>query len=100
MLVIATVVMTVTSCQKGDLFTNPNAASQNSTVPVALILNHLTYSMYVGGGVTDGRPGAVNEIAWDLPFIWAQYHISNYQYYRGNNFYNWSNLATNYDMLK
>ena len=92
--------ITATSCQKGDLFSNPNAASQNSTVPVALILNHITYSMYTGGGVTDNRPGAVNEIAWDLPFIWAQYHVSNYQYYRGNNFYNWSNSSTDYDMLK
>ncbi len=97
--VIAVAIMS-TGCQKGDLLSNPNAASENSSVPVSLLLNHITYSMYAGGGVTDGRPGAVNEIPWDLPFIWSQYHISNYQYYRGNNFYNWSSSATNYDMLK
>ena len=100
LLVITVIVITTAGCQKGDLLSNPNAASQNSSVPVSLILNHITYSMYVGGGVTDGRAGAVNEIPWDLPAIWAQYHISNYQYYRGNNFYNWSNSATEYDMLK
>ena len=95
-----TIAAGLAGCQKGDLTDNPNAASQNSTVPVSLLLNHLTYNLYTGGGVTDGRPGAVNEIPWDLPFIWAQYHLSNYQYYRGNNFYNWSNSATNYDMLR
>ena len=50
--------------------------------------------------MVDGRPGAVNEIPWDQEFIWAQYHISNYQYYRGNNYYNWSNSAADYDLLK
>ncbi len=95
-----TIAISLSGCQKGNLTDNPNAATQSSTVPVSLLLNHLTYSLYVGGGVTDGRPSAVNEIPWDLPFIWAQYHVSNYQYYRGNNFYNWSNSATNYDMLR
>ncbi len=93
-------ILSIQSCQKGDLLSNPNAASESSTVPVALILNHLTYSIYAGGGVTDGRNGAVSEIPWDLPFTWAQYSVSNYQYYRGNNFYNWSNSATAYDVLK
>jgi hypothetical protein len=90
----------VSGCQKGDLLSNPNAASESSTVPVSLILNHLTYSIYPGGGVVDGRPGAVNEIPWDQEFIWSQYFVSNYQYYRGNNYYNWSYSATFYDMLK
>lgn len=97
---MALVAIVGTGCQKGDLLSNPNAASSSSTVPVSLILNHITYSMYVGGGVVDGRPGAVNETPWDLTFIWGQYHVSNYQYYRGSNFYNWSNSATEYDMLK
>ena len=99
-IIIATVVVMSAGCQKGDILSNPNAASSNSSVPVSLLLNHITYCMYEGGGVVDGRAGAVNEFAWDLPFIWSQYHISNYQYYRGNNFYNWSSSATNYDMLK
>ena len=98
--VIAMIVITTAGCQKGDLLSNPNAGSQNSVVPASLLLNHLTYGLAVGGGVTDGRAGAVNEMPWNLPGIWSQYHISNYQYYRGNNFYNWSNSTTNYDMLK
>lgn len=96
----AIIIVVATGCQKGDLQDNPNAASQNGTVPASLILNHLTYQLYTGGGVVDGRPGAVNETPWDLPFLWAQYYVSNYQYYRGSNFYNWSVSATNYDMLK
>jgi hypothetical protein len=96
----AIIIAVATGCQKGDLQDNPNAASQNSTVPASLILNHLTYQLYTGGGVVDGRPGAINETPWDLPFLWAQYYVSNYQYYRGSNFYNWSVSATNYDMLK
>lgn len=98
--VIALIVIAATGCQKGDLLSNPNAGSQNSVVPASLLLNHLTYSLATGGGVTDGRPGAVNEMPWNLPATFSQFHISNYQYYRGNNFYNWSNSVTDYDMLK
>jgi hypothetical protein len=99
-LIFVIVAMTAVSCQKGDLTDNPNAATENSTVPASLLLNHLTYSLYAGGGVTDNRSSAVYEYPWDLPFIWGQFHVSNYQYYRGNNFYNWSNSATDYDMLR
>jgi len=99
LMVIAVIAITTAGCQKGDLLSNPNAGAENSIVPVSLLLNHLTFSMSVGGGVTDGRAGAVNENPWNQPAIWSQYHVSNYQYYRGNNFYNWSNSATNYDML-
>ncbi len=96
----AAISVIATGCQKGDLYSNPNAVSESSVVPVSLILNHITYSLYAGGGVVDGRPGAVNEIPWDQEFVWAQYHISNYQYYRGTNTYNWSNSATAYDLMK
>lgn len=34
--------MGASSCQKGDLLSNPNVAPENSTVPVSLILNHIT----------------------------------------------------------
>src|ERR1700720_4028491 len=87
-------------CQKGELQSNPNAVSESSVVPVSLLLNHITYSFYAGGGVVDGRPGAVNETPWDLPVLWSQYYVSNYQYYRGVNLYNWSSSATAYDMLR
>ena len=97
---IITLSVVISSCQKGDLLSNPNAASSNSTVPASLLLNHITYNIYTGGGVTDGRPGAYAEAPWDQLFIWSQYNLSNYPYYRGNNFYTWSSSATNYDMLK
>jgi hypothetical protein len=90
----------ISGCQKTDLVSNPNAVSDNSTVPVSLILNHMSYSIYAGGGVLDNRPGYVYEYPWDLPFVWGQYFVSNYQYYRGTNFYNWGGSATAYDLLK
>jgi hypothetical protein len=97
---LAIIVTTGAGCQKGDLLSNPNVASQTSTVPVSLILNHMAFSLYSGGGVVDGRPGAVNEIPWEILDIWQQYYVSNYPYYRGNNFYNWSVSGTDYDLLK
>src|SRR5258708_12454728 len=97
--VITALVVVATGCQKGDLLSNPNASSETSTVPVSLLLNHITYSFYAGGGVVDGRPGAVNETPWDLPVLWGQHFDSNYQYYRGVNLYNLSSSATAYDML-
>jgi len=90
----------ISGCQKGDLLSNPNAVAESATVPVSLILNHMTYDIYAGGGVVDQRPGAVNEYPWDLPFVWGQFFVSNYQYYRGTNFYNWGGSATAYDLLK
>ncbi|WP_188933652.1 SusD/RagB family nutrient-binding outer membrane lipoprotein [Puia dinghuensis] len=96
----AVIVVTGTGCEKGDLLSNPNVASQTSVVPVSLILNHMTYSLYAGGGVVDSRPGSYNETPWDQLYIWQQYYVSNYPYYRGNNFYNWSVSATEYDLLK
>lgn len=98
--VIAAALLGSTGCQKGDLLSNPNVASQTSTVPVSLILNHMTYSLYSGGGVVDGRAGSLSEIPWELLYIWQQYYVSNYQYYRGQNIYNWSVSGTDYDLIK
>ncbi|KAI9449145.1 hypothetical protein F5148DRAFT_1291784 [Russula earlei] len=89
-----------TSCQKGDLLSNPNAAGETSIISPGLLVNHVTYDIYNGGGVMDSRPGAVSESPWDQEFIWSQYFVSNYPYYRGNNFYNWSRTSTAYDILR
>jgi len=94
------ILTTGTGCEKGDLLSNPNVASQTSAVPVSLILNHMTFSLYQGGGVVDGRPGAVAEIPWEALYIWQQYYVSNYPYYRGNNVYTWSVSGTAYDQIK
>jgi hypothetical protein len=90
----------LTGCQKGDLLDNPNAASTSTVVPPSLILNRITNEMYLGGGVLDGEGGAQNEGPWNQIMRWNQYFVSNYPYYWGNNTYNWSYSATQYDMLK
>lgn len=79
----------LSSCQKGNLIDNPNVASGNSLVPVSLILNHLTANLV--------RP---TEESWGDAYKYSQFFNSNYQYYRGSNFYNWTNTADTYDILK
>ena len=41
----ATVVVGLSSCQKGDLYANPNVAAESNTIPASLILNHLTSNL-------------------------------------------------------
>lgn len=79
----------LSSCQKGNLIDNPNVAGATSLVPVSLILNHLTANLV--------RP---TEESWGDAYKYSQYFNSNYQYYRGSNFYNWTNTADTYDILK
>ncbi|MGC4037630.1 MAG: SusD/RagB family nutrient-binding outer membrane lipoprotein [Chitinophagaceae bacterium] len=79
----------VSSCQKGDLLSNPNVAAENSTVPVALIFNHL----------------AANTLREEEPVISTVYRynqniVSNYSYYFGTNTYNWSNTNQTYDIIR
>jgi hypothetical protein len=92
--------LSLVSCQKGDLLSNPNAASTSTTVPVTLLLNRITNEMYYGGGVLDGVNGNQNEGPWNQIMRWNQYFVSNYPYYWGNNQYTWTNTATAYPMLK
>ncbi|WP_183564229.1 SusD/RagB family nutrient-binding outer membrane lipoprotein [Mucilaginibacter sp. SP1R1] len=79
----------ITGCQKGDLINNPNVAGSGSIVPVSLLLNHLTATLIR----SDEQPWAVSGVA-------SQYVIANYQYYRGNNNYNFGNTSDSYDILK
>ncbi len=81
--------VSITGCQKGDLIDNPNVAGASSIVPVSLLLNHLTATLIR----TDEQPWAPSAIA-------GQYVIANYQYYRGNNNYNFGNTSDSYDILK
>ena len=98
-------------CQKGDLLSNPNAASSSTSIPPTLLLNHITWSMFRGGGVVesalttaandfDAATGASIEGPWSTTMRFNQFYISNNQYYQGSNSYNWSNTATAYDILK
>ncbi len=91
----------IVGCQKGDLLTNPNAATSTTTVPPTLILNRITNEMYKGGGVIDGIAGNQFEGPWSSNIVkWNQFIVSNYSYYWGANAYTWSNTATNYAILK
>jgi len=88
------------SCQKGDLLSNPNVANENSNVPVSLLLNHLTWSMYRGGGVVEKSSNSVGEEPFGQVGRWNQYTASTNAYYRGTNAYAFSNTATAYDLLR
>ena len=82
-------VITATSCQKGDLLSNPNVAAESSTVPASLIFNHI----------------AANTLREEEPVIsnvyrWNQNIVSNYSYYFGTNTYNWSNTNNTYDVIR
>lgn len=100
------------SCQKGDLTSNLNVSGKDAVgISPSLFLNHITYALYKGGGVSElssnlqvtgqGSGGEVSEEPWGLLSHYSQYYLSNYSYYQGINTYNWSNSATHYgDMLK
>ena len=81
--------VSITGCQKGDLIDNPNVAAASGTVPATLLVNHLTATLIR----TIEQPFEPSTTA-------AQYVISNYQYYRGNNNYNFGSTTDSYDILK
>jgi hypothetical protein len=81
--------VSITGCQKGDLIDNPNVAASTGTVPASLLLNHLTAKLIR----SDEQPFFVSTTA-------GQYVLSNYQYYRGNNNYNYGGTEDSYDILK
>ena len=85
------------SCQKGNLYDNPNAGNILNT---SVYLNAITNRIYSGGGIIEGSTGAVSEKPWSDVNKYDQYYSSNYSYYQGVNTYNWSYTATHYDMLK
>jgi Starch-binding associating with outer membrane len=89
-----------TSCDKGDLSQNPNAAGPNAIVNVSLLVNRIDNEIYNGGGVMDGYAANQSEGPWSQMMRWNQYFISNYSYYWGGNSYTWSNSSVSYNMLK
>jgi Starch-binding associating with outer membrane len=93
-------IIIVMSCETGDISINPNAAGANSLVNLSLFVNRLDNEIYNGGGVMDGYSNNQPEGPWNQVQRWNQYFVSNYNYYWGNNFYNWTNTATHYGMLK
>ncbi|HVI49267.1 MAG TPA: SusD/RagB family nutrient-binding outer membrane lipoprotein [Chitinophaga sp.] len=79
----------ISGCQKGDLLSNPNVAAENATVPVSLILNHITANML-----------REEEPVISTVYRYNQEIVSNYSYYFGSNAYNWSNTNHTYDMIR
>src|SRR5579859_3369373 len=83
------IMLGASSCQKGDLLSNPNVAAESSTVPVSLILNHITANLM-----------REEEPVISTVYRYNQNIVSNYSYYFGANAYNWSNTNHTYDMIR
>jgi hypothetical protein len=83
------VLIGASSCQKGDLLSNPNVAPETSTVPVSLLLNHITSNLM-----------REEEPIISTVYRYNQNIVSNYAYYFGANAYNWSNTNHTYDMIR
>ncbi len=92
----AAISLVATSCQKGDLLSNPNAATESTAIPVSLILNHVTANFIRGEELpfNGDQNGANNAFKMD------QYQVANYSKYWGNNEYSWSYSGHSYEILK
>lgn len=82
-------VLSVSSCQKGNLAANPNAINANSVIPVSLVLNHLTATFIRSEELPLGDVYKSN-----------QFVASNYAKYWGTNEYSWSYSGHSYEILK
>src|SRR5579863_5018878 len=100
LLTVGLLVFLGTSCDRGDLSLNPNTAGQNAIINPDLFVNRLTFELYNGGGVTDSYANAKQEGPFWQVHRWNQYFVSNYSYYWGSNFYNWTNTANAFSVLK
>lgn len=81
--------LSVSSCQKGNLAANPNAGNANAVVPVSLIINHLTATMI-----------RTEELPFGDGYKSDQFQVSNYAKYWGTNEDSWSYSAHSYEILK
>lgn len=87
---------TISSCQKGNLPANPNAINAEATVPVSLILNHITANFIRQEEMPLGQDASYNKNGYKA----AQFMVSNYDKYWGTNEYSWSYSGHAYDILK
>ncbi len=93
-LLSAVLIASNSGCKKDNLENNPNIANEASTIPVSLLLNHITSTIIRSAGIGN------SEEPWGNTHRLNQYYVSNYSYYWGSNFYNWSNSDHTYDLLK
>src|ERR1700733_7713809 len=96
LVLVITGLVLITGCQKGDLIDNPNVAASTGTVPATLLLNHITATLIRSNGASSSS----TEYPFALCTNAGQYVLSNYQYYRGNNNYNFGSTTDSYDILK
>lgn len=85
-LLMTLMVVSFTSCFDGDLYQNPNASER--ATPSA-VLNHLTANTVLK-----------DEMPYGLAHRTNQYYVSNYSYYWGSNYYNWTSTVERYEILK
>ncbi|MBD8389357.1 SusD/RagB family nutrient-binding outer membrane lipoprotein [Dysgonomonas sp. BGC7] len=85
-LVICLICTAFSSCFDDDLLLNPNASDRATST---VVLNHLTAAMV-----------SKDEMAFGGAHRTNQYYVSNYSYYWGSNYYNWTNTTERYDLLK
>ncbi len=88
-LILAFGLLFVSSCQKGDLVDSPNVANAGGLIPPSLLLNHITATLVRNG-----------EEPFGDAYKYSQHFLSNYTYYRGTNYYNWTTTNQTYDILK
>ncbi len=81
------------SCFEDDLLLSPNASDRATPTSV---FNHLTATMLTKEHASQPN----DEMAFGAAQRVNQYYVSNYSYYWGSNYYNWTNTVNRYDMLK
>lgn len=86
---VAAAALLTSSCQKGDLLSNPNVSAETSTIPASLILNHITSNLL-----------KEEEPVISTVYRYNQNIVSNYSYYFGSNAYSWSNTSDTYDNIR
>lgn len=87
---------TMSGCQKGNLVANPNVVNADATIPVSLILNHITATLIRQEEMPFGDGATYNKNGYKAD----QYMVSNYDKYWSNNEYSWSYSGHAYDILK
>lgn len=80
---------------------NPNVPGDADVIPPEYLLRQCLYEIHRGGGVEDGRPGAVPEDVFQETSRWSQYTTGlTFPLYGGTNEYNWTNTASPYSILR
>jgi hypothetical protein len=84
---VLTATLLLTGCfEDDDIYQNPNASERATP---STVLNHLTANMVLADEMPYGAAHRTN-----------QYYVSNYSYYWGSNYYNWTSTAERYELIR